>query len=61
LPSDILKRLRANAGKREAVSSERDALILEAAGAKIPVTHIAQAVGLTRQQVHRIISNGSKA
>jgi hypothetical protein len=58
--TDILNQLRANASKRDALSSERDQLILWAAAAKIPVTHIAEAVGLTRQQVHRII-NDAKA
>jgi len=55
--NDILKRLRANAGKREALSRERDELIREAKAAGLPVTHIAEAVGLTRQQVHRIIAD----
>jgi DNA invertase Pin-like site-specific DNA recombinase len=52
---DLLKLLRANASKREALSAERDALIREAKAAGIPVTHIAEAVGLSRAQVHNII------
>jgi predicted transcriptional regulator len=55
--TELLKRLKANASKREAVSVERDALIREAKAAGIPVTHIAEAIGLTRQQVHRIIAD----
>jgi DNA invertase Pin-like site-specific DNA recombinase len=54
--TELLKRLRANASKREALSAERDALIREAKAAGVPVTHIAEAIGLTRQQVHRILA-----
>jgi DNA invertase Pin-like site-specific DNA recombinase len=57
--TELLKRLRANASKREALSAERDALIREAKAAGVPVTHIAAAIGLTRQQVHRIIAEDS--
>ena len=40
---------------------ERDRLILEAKAAGAAVTHIAEAVGLDRTQVHRIIrEDGTK-
>lgn len=59
--TDLLKRLRANVSKRDSLSRERDELILEASAAKIPVTHIAEAVGLSRAQVHNIIRARAKA
>lgn len=55
--ADVLEQLRRNRVERERLDGERDALILEAAAAspRIPVTHIAEAVGLDRTHVHRII------
>ncbi len=53
--SKILDRLRKNRDKRDALLTERDALILEAKRAGVAVTHIADAIGLDRTQVHRII------
>jgi len=54
--SDVLADLRRNAKKRGDLAAERDALILRAKSERIPVVRIASAVGLTRQQVHRIIT-----
>ena len=53
--TNILKRLRAHAAKQETLSRERDALILEAKEDSVPVTHIAEAIGLHRTHVHRIL------
>jgi len=44
-----------NARQRAKLLRERDQLIIEAKAAKIPVAHIAAAVGLSAMQVHRII------
>jgi DNA invertase Pin-like site-specific DNA recombinase len=54
--TELIERLRANASKRDTLSRERDDLIREAKAAGVPVTHIAEAIGLTRQQVHRILA-----
>lgn len=58
--ADPLVQLRANRDKREKLMAERDRLILEAKAAGAAVTHIAEAVGLDRTQVHRIIREDSK-
>jgi DNA-binding MarR family transcriptional regulator len=52
---EILARLKKNRARREQNLTERDGLILEAKAAGVPVTHIAEAIGLDRTQVHRII------
>lgn len=51
----MLSNLRRNREKRDALLAQRDLQILEARLAGVPVTHIAEAVGLDRTQVHRII------
>ena len=55
MAGDDLERLRVNARQRANLLRERDELIIEAKTAKIPVTHIAAAIGLSAMQVHRII------
>jgi len=57
---NTLDALRRNAKLRAGLVADRDALILKAKDQGTPVVHIAEAVGLTRQQVHRIIAEGSK-
>jgi predicted transcriptional regulator len=56
LSDAILAELRRNAKKRADATAERDGLIVRAKAAGIPVVKIAEAVGLTRQQIHRIIA-----
>lgn len=41
----------------EDAHARRDRLIIEAATADVPRSHIADAVGLSRAQVHRIIKD----
>lgn len=53
----LLAELRRNAKKRSDTIQERDVLIRRAKDAGVPVVKIAEAVGLTRQQVHRIIAD----
>jgi hypothetical protein len=56
--ADLLQELEANTTRREKLLAERDRLILAAKEAHVPVVRIAEAAGLTRQQVHRIIAAG---
>lgn len=56
---DYLKALRQNRDRRSDLTEERDRLIVQAKGARVPVSHIAEAVGLSRAQVHNIIKNTS--
>lgn len=51
-----LEALRKNRADRERLSAERDELIVAAKSAKVPVTHIAKAVGLSAMQVHRVLN-----
>jgi DNA-binding NarL/FixJ family response regulator len=60
MPSDIEKRLRRNAAHRSELLGERDALILEAKATGMPVAHIAEAIGLSRVQVHNIIRQAAE-
>lgn len=53
---DHLAALRRNAKKRAESLEERDALIVAAKRAGVPVSHIADAAGLSRAQAHRIIA-----
>lgn len=55
--ADWLKQLERNAAKRAELLAERDQLIANAKADKVPVTHIAKAVGLSAMQVHRIIND----
>ena len=54
---DDLEALRENRAERERLNTERDELIVAAKLAKKPVTHIAEAVGLSAMQVHRILND----
>lgn len=60
--ADYLKRLERAAQAIATAREDRDRLIVEASvEGKVPVTHIANAVGLNRTHVHRIIREaGSK-
>ena len=53
--TDILTRLKNNAQLRDELVRERDDLIFLAKTEGVPVTHIAEAIGLDRTQVHRIL------
>lgn len=53
--ADELEALRTNCTQRAKLDAERDDLIVAAKRAKKPVTHIADAAGLSRMQVHRIL------
>jgi DNA-directed RNA polymerase specialized sigma subunit len=57
---DRLAALRKNAQERADLLAERDELIVAARNDTVPVTHIAEAVGLSPIHVHRII-NAAKA
>lgn len=50
-----LTRLREHRAAQDKLTGERDRLILDAKDAGAPVTHIANAIGLDRTQIHRII------
>jgi hypothetical protein len=54
--TDPLAALRKHAAKQEALSAERDALIVQARADGASVVSIANTIGLTRQQVHRILA-----
>lgn len=54
---EILGRLRRIAAKRAELLEERDRLIVEAKDAGVPVSHIAEAAGLSRVQTHKIIKD----
>lgn len=56
MADDWLERLAQNRDDRARLDRERDELILAAAGAGVPKTHIADAVGLSAMHVHRIIN-----
>jgi hypothetical protein len=58
--ADVLAVLRRNAAARARLLAERDQLIREARDANVPVVWIAEAVGLTRMQVHRILKPGEQ-
>lgn len=51
-----LDELGKNAALRRGLTEQRDKLITSANAAGVPVTHIAEALGLTRQHVHRILN-----
>ena len=53
--NDTLSRLKKNAQRRDELVRERDDLIFLAKTEGVPVTHIAEAIGLDRTQVHRIL------
>jgi len=53
---DHLAALRRNAKRRAESLEERDSLIVAAKRAGVPVSHIADAAGLSRAQAHRIIA-----
>lgn len=57
LAKRLLNELVENTAQREELAIDRDALIVRAWGAGAPVTHIAEAAGLDRTQVHRIVKN----
>jgi heme-degrading monooxygenase HmoA len=52
---DELERLAQNARQRAELLQERDELIFGAKTAHVPVTRIAEAVGLSAMQVHRLL------
>lgn len=54
--AEILALLRKNAARRDALLEERDRLIVEARSAGATVVDIAEAIGLSRMQVHRILN-----
>jgi DNA invertase Pin-like site-specific DNA recombinase len=54
---EILTRLRRIAAKRSELLEERDRLIVEAKDAGVPVSHIAEAAGLSRVHTHKIIND----
>ncbi len=51
-----LHELGKNAALRRDLTEQRDKLITSANAAGVPVTHIAEALGLTRQHIHRILN-----
>ncbi|MEO6116271.1 MAG: helix-turn-helix domain-containing protein [Pseudolysinimonas sp.] len=53
--SDTLRALKLNARMRDTLAIERDSLIFQAKSDGLPVTQIAEAIGLERTQVHRIL------
>jgi hypothetical protein len=53
--TDTLTALKKNAEHRDALIIERDTLIFQAKSEGAPVTHIADAIGLDRTQIHRIL------
>lgn len=59
--ADLLALLRKNAARRDELLTDRDRLIVEARAAGATTVAIAEAAGLSRMQVHRILTeNGSK-
>ena len=52
---ELTELLEQNRRDRERLQAERDALILRARQEGMKVTHIANAVGLSTMQVHRIV------
>jgi len=60
--ADILEQLRQNTETRARLLTERDQMIFTATvDHGLPVTHVAAAVGLSRQQVHNIINEQKDA
>jgi hypothetical protein len=53
--ADELKKLQHNARRRAELLEERDDLIFDARAAGVPVTHIAEAAGLSAMHVHRLL------
>ena len=57
-PADLtLEQLESNRDERERLLRLRDALIVTAWGQGVPVTRIAERVGLDRTQIHRIVKD----
>ncbi|WP_223691083.1 hypothetical protein [Leifsonia poae] len=56
MADDWLTKLKDVRAARKRVDLERDELIIAAASAGVPKTHIADAVGLSSMQVHRILN-----
>ena len=55
---EVLRRLTDNTDARSRLLVERDELIIAATvDAGLPVTRVAEAAGLSRQQVHNIIND----
>jgi hypothetical protein len=57
---DWLKKLQQNARRRAELLEERDRLIVAAKDANVPVSHIADAAGLSRSQAHLILKAAAK-
>jgi predicted transcriptional regulator len=57
---EALRRLAQNTDERSKLTLERDELIRAARAEKVSVVRIAEAAGLTRQQVHNILKGETK-